>query len=242
MIKNGLKFDYCFRESIDCLLEFCDEVICCYIESEDETLAELNKIKERESRFKIIEKPLSEWNEQHGKYRLSYFQNVAAKELKTDYQFLLQGDEILKEDCYKAVRQAMAADQEAYMVTRINLWGDPMHQLNVPQNRKPCSTEVIRLSKTGYESYDDGESICAQCVDWFLSSIRIFHMGFVRDRKIHPLKIKEMQGNVFEMTPDAKLEGMDIFDGSKWFDPETDLKLIDEPLPKIIKSWADARM
>jgi hypothetical protein len=114
-------------------------------------------------------------------------------------------------------------------------------QLNVPQYRKPCSSEVIRLTKRGNPTYGDGESINAQCVDWFLHSIRIYHMGFVRDRKIHPLKIREMQGNIFGCGVDEKLNGMETFDSTKWF-TEADLKPIDEPLPKIIQNWALARM
>jgi hypothetical protein len=66
-------------------------------------------------------------------------------------------------------------------------------------------------------------------------------MGFVRDRRIHPLKIKEMQGNIFQCGVDEKLNGMEVFDSTKWFSPE-DLKPIDEPLPKIIQNWALARM
>lgn len=241
-IRCGVMYDYCFRESIECMLEFCDKVSIVYVESGDGTLDVLEDIKSKTDKLLLTYIKEEDWLAQHGKYKLSYFQNIALSKLDTDYQFLLQSDEILHESCYGSIRQAMKSDQEGYMVSRINLWGNPTMQLNVPQNRKPCSTEVIRLSKTGFLTYDDGESINAQCVDWFLKDIRIFHMGFVRDRKIHPLKIKEMQGNIFECGVDEKLNGMIEFDPTKWFDPEKDLKPIDEPLPKIIKEWADARM
>ena len=241
-VKDGDTYDYCYRESIKSLLEFCDQVSICVVESKDNTVDVVNNMAIADGRMIVTYVPLTDWDAQQGKFKLNYFQNVAMEHLETDYQYLQQADEITHESCYDTIRQAIKTDQEGFLITRINLWGDPFHQLDVPQYRKPCSTEVIRLSKRGHPTYGDGESINAQCVDWFLKSIRMFHFGFVRDRKIQPSKIREMQGNIFQCGVDEKLNGMEIFDGSKWFDPEKDLKPIDEPLPKIMAKWAMERM
>jgi hypothetical protein len=66
-------------------------------------------------------------------------------------------------------------------------------------------------------------------------------MGFVRDKKIHPEKCRHIQKNVFLLEPDKKLEGMEIFDPWKWFEPG-DVIPIRESLPLLIQKWALDRM
>ena len=240
-IKDGDLYDYSYRESIKSLLEFCDQVSVCVVESKDNTVDVVNEMAASDGRMVVTYVPLSMWDEQVGKFKLAYFQNIAIEQLETDYQYLQQADEITHESCYDTIRQAMKTNQDGFLITRINLWGSPYTQLNVPQNRKPCSSEVMRLSKRGRPTYGDGESIDAQGVDWFLKSIRLYHFGFVRDKKIQPAKIREMQGNIFQCGIDEKLNGMEVFDSTKWFGSE-DLKPIDEPLPKIMNQWAIDRM
>lgn len=240
-VKDGDTYDYCYRESIQSLLEFCDQVSVCVVESKDNTVEIVNDMAAADGRMVVTYVPLSAWEEQKGKEKLAYFQNVAVSKLGTDYQYLQQADEITLETCYDAIRQAVKTNMDGFLITRVNLWGDPNHQLNVPHYRKPCSTEVIRLTKTGCQTYGDGESINSQAVDWFIKSIRMFHYGFVRKKEVHPLKIREMQGNIFQCGVDNKLDGMNVFDGSKWFDPIADLKPIDEPHPKIMQDWVLTR-
>jgi hypothetical protein len=176
----------------------------------------------------------------HGKHRLSIFTNYAIEMLDTDYVFSLQGDEIVDPASYPYIRQAIEEGQEGYLCTRINLWGSPYTQLNVPHHRKPCSTEIVRLAKTCYRAYDDAESLAAPCDDKYLSSIKIWHMGFIRKREVHPAKIREMQGNIFKCGVDSKLEGMEVFDSTKWFTGD-DLIPIQGELPPLIRQWAKER-
>ncbi len=104
----------------------------------------------------------------------------------------------------------------------------------------PCSPQVIRLAKTKYRSYGDAESIDAQCVMNFVNDIRIYHMGFIRDRKIMKAKVINMQESVFGIDHDKKLDGIDYFEPERWFSKD-ELKLIDEPLPLLIQQWAKER-
>jgi len=240
-VKDGDTYDYCYRESIMNLLEFCDQVSVCVVESKDNTVDVVNDMALGDGRLVVTYVPLSDWDEQKGKEKLADFQNIAIQHLETDYQYLQQADEITHESCFDTIRQAMKTDLEAFLITRINLWGSPYTQLNVPQYRKPCSSEVIRLSKRGHPTYGDGESVNAQCVDWFLKSIRMYHMGFVRKKTVQPAKIREMQGNIFQCGVDSKLDGMEVFDSTKWFGPD-DLIPITEPLPRVIQKWAMERM
>jgi hypothetical protein len=244
-IRNGDKFDYCYKESIKCLLEFCDKVSVCVCTGGfgDNTHHEVWKIKEANPDKMIVRFFADkEWEEMsfHGKYRLSIFTNYAIEMLDTDYVFNLQGDEIVDPSSYPYIRQAMEEGFEGYVCERVNLWGSPYTQLNVPQERKPCSTEIVRLAKAYYRAYDDAESLAAQSAFHYMSKIKIWHMGFVRKREVHPAKIREMQGNIFKCGVDSKLEGMEVFDSTKWFSGD-DLIPIQGELPPLIQQWAKER-
>ena len=247
-IRNGDKFDYCYRESIQCLLEFCDKVVVCVVPSRERGdwtyLNIMRKFKDDIESGKLYLRVMDDdwWGLMsfQTKHRLAIFTNYAIEMLDTDYVFNLQADEIVDPGSYEWIRKAMKYDRAGYLCSRINLWGSPYTQLDVPHHRKPCSTEVIRLAKTCYRAYDDAESIQAPASDEFLDEIKIWHMGFVRKREIHPAKIREMQGNIFKCGVDNKLEGMEVFDSTKWFGPE-DLIPIEGELPPLIRQWAEDR-
>lgn len=233
--------DYCYKQAIKCLLEFCDRVFILDAGSTDGTVNGIPM----DGNITFIGLDNKEWQGQTGKEKLSYFTNRAIAHAENEgynYIFSLQADEILHEKSYNAVRQAMDRGEEAYAVTRHNLWGQPHYKLKVPHERKPCSTTIVRLAKSRYRAYDDAESLNAHASMQFHDEIRMYHMGFVRKREVMVDKIKHMQEKVFGMDSDPKLKGMTIFQPWQWFDKYEDVELIDEPLPEIIKSWAEARV
>lgn len=238
-IKDGVKFDYCFREAILSLKEFCDEVIVVDAGSVDETVSILKTLED--SKTKIIYLDGSEWEQEQGREKLNYFTNKAIEQLTTEWNFNLQGDEIVHEKSYETIHKAINSElAESYMCTRINLWGSPYMQLNVPQERKPCSSQIIRLAKSEYRSWGDAESLDAQCIYDFVNDINIWHYGFVRKKEIMKSKIINMQKDVFLVDVDKKLDNMEVFDSTAWFTKE-DLRPIDMPYPKIMKEWVKTR-
>lgn len=242
-IYNGESMDYCYIEAIKCLIEFCDYVIVVDAGSDDGTL---ERIKEVSSPLlKIISLPKSEWEAHSGKEKLNYFSNIAIQEadrMGFQYQFNLQGDEIVHESSYAAIREAVEQQADGYFNTRINLWSSPYLQLNVEPTRLPCSNTIVRLTKTSFRSYGDAESIAVSNPNAdFVSRIKIYHMGFVRKRDIMKKKVIHIQEKVFGVDHDKKLDGSDVFIPERWFSGN-DLKPIDEPLPKIIQQWAKERV
>jgi len=256
---NGNKFDYCFKEAIQCLLEFCDYVVVA-AGGDDGTLEDILSMNEFDinkftlsspsvkswssDNMKVIEITQEEWDSQHGKEKLAYFTNIAiqtADKLGFEYQFNLQADEILSERSYTEVRLAVQGGAESYFCKRINLWQSPYLQLDVPHNRKPCSTEIVRLAKTRYRSVDDAESLGVPVIDtYFMNGIHIWHYGFVRKKEVMKSKIINMQESVFGVDHDKKLDECDVFNSKLWFDGD-DLKPIDYPHPKIMKEWIKTR-
>lgn len=239
-VRNGELYDYPYKEVITSLCEFCDEVVVVGIRGSDSTIDNLFNLESELDNLSVYVFGDDVWESIQGKEKLSHVQNLAASFLKTDYQLLCQADEIVDPESYKWIRAAMEEGEEGYLCSRINLWGNWKTQLNVPHHRKPCSTEVNRLTKIGYESYDDGESIASPTSDKYLDKIKIWHVGFIRKREIHPAKIREMQGNIFRCGVDSKLEGMEVFDSTKWF-TDADLIPIEGELPPLIQQWAKER-
>lgn len=237
---DAVKYDYSFVESINSMKEFCDEIVVLDAGSKDGTVEVLKTLEDEKT--KIIYLDREEWDSLHGWAKLNHFSNKAIAELTTEWNFYQQADEVVHERCYGAIREAVDhGDAEAYLVERINLWNTPFQQLNVIGNRNPCSTQVIRLAKSQYMTGGDAENIHAQASSAYVDKIRMYHFGFVRDRRVHADKIRNMQGKVFECGVDNKLEGMTIFDPTKWFS-DTDLVPVPEPLPRIMQKWALERM
>lgn len=242
LAKDVIKYDYCAKESILNMLEFSDYVIICYVESSDNTLELLKSIKSE--KLEIIELTIDDWNFYNDKNRLSYITNIGiqkADKLGFQYVFSLQMDEIVHESSYESIRKAVESNEEAFFVNRINLWKTPEFQLNVPQERKPCSTEIIRLAKAKYRAYDDAESIAAPA-QHIIEDAHIFHYGFVRKKEIMKDKIINMQCGVFSMINyDSKLDLCDVFNPDLWFNPEKDLIPIKISTPKLMEEWVKTR-
>lgn len=247
IVRNGIMYDYCFKESILSMLECCDHVVVAYVDSEDGTLDILTELVDNNSeKMTLMMLTNDDWNFYQDKYRLSYVTNAAvqmADKMGFTYVLSVQADEIIHEDSYEAIRHIVAkADHDAYMCTRINLWKTPYLELDVPEHRLPCSRYVIRLAKAGFRTYDDAESFSAPATFDYFDNIIIFHMGFVRKKEVMKDKIINMQCNVFGMADyDKKLDKCDVFNPDLWFDPKKDLCPIEMPLPKLIKRWAKER-
>lgn len=246
---NAIEQDYSIIESLECLYELCDQVSVAFGGTDGTLDLVLNWIQEkiatdpgRAIRFHIIS--LEEWASQQGREKLSYFSNIAIEKLDTDYFYYQQADEITHENCFGAIRKAIESEEEAYMVSRVNLWGSPFTALNVAQYRKPVSTEIVRLAKRQYRCVGDAESLgVPECNLNHIQDIRIYHNGFVRDKHKHLVKIRHIQEDIF-LFPEADVRIKDCPDG---FDPwafgftPMDVAIVTEVLPKFMITWAQER-
>jgi glycosyltransferase involved in cell wall biosynthesis len=236
-VHNGETFDYCYKETIESLCQFCDKVSVVDAGSTDTTTSVLKWLESIHHNLKVIYLPYSDWEAQSGWQKLAYFQNIAIEALDTDWNLLVQGDEILHDNSIKWVRKAIETDNEAFFCTRLNLWESPYLYIDVEGERNPCSRIIVRLAKSEYISYGDGESLAVPAANVeYIDKINIWHYGFIRDRRIMKDKVIHMQEKVFLVDHDKKLDGSDIFIPQRWFGPN-DLKPIPEDHPKIMKDW-----
>lgn len=243
---NAIQQDYNILETLECLYELCDQV-SVVVGGTDGTI---ERVKLWAS-LKLDGKPIfvthiteEEWHEQVGRDKLSYFSNIAIGMVFTDYIIYVQADEVLHESSFPYVRQAIETGAPSFMITRHNLWATPYNRLEVDQSRKPCSTEVIRLAKKGYYCVGDAESLGVdQCDMSFVNKIVCYHMGFVRDKYKHLVKIDHMQSKVFLWETDKRIhDNKDGFNCWKWGFTPADVVPIEDPLPKYIKEWAEERV
>lgn len=237
--KDAEKFDYCYQQAVESLLYICDKVSIVIFTPTDDWLPGGILMDER---LEVQSLPTRMWEKMKGKTKLANFQNIAAMMLDTDYQLLVQADEVIMPESYGAIREAMETGGEGFICERVNLWGSPNTKLVVPQERQPCSIFVNRLTKRGYWCYDDGENIASPTTLDFADRIKIIHYGFVRKREVMKAKIINMQEGVFAMGHhDPKLDGSDVFDSTLWFSGD-DLAKIDFEHPDIMKEWVRERM
>jgi glycosyltransferase involved in cell wall biosynthesis len=105
-LRNGVKYDYPFEESIRSLLPLVDEMIVNVGDSEDETLERVKAI--NDPKIKIIE---SVWDPELRKDGLVYAQqtNIALEAVRpdADWAFYLQGDELVHEKDLEGFRRSM---------------------------------------------------------------------------------------------------------------------------------------
>lgn len=239
-IRNAISQDYHIVESINNLKQLCDKVVICDAGSDDGTQELIKPLLDEKTKAIFCNESM--WHEQKTQSKLSVFTNIAINALDTDWQINLQGDEIIHEDSFNAIREAINSGRsEAFFCKRYNLWGDSQHYLNVSSERMPVGEDIIRIFKSGYQSVDDAQSIGAPADYSYLDKIRIYHTGFVRDKEKHMVKIENMMCNIFGWGLDDKLKGMgNQFNPWVHFSKE-DVLPIKERLPKIIQEWAKER-
>jgi len=228
-------------EAAASLIALCDQVVLLDAGSDDGTAELLRTLESDKVKVITLDRTVWECLKPIGKERLAFFKNEAISYLTTDWNINIEGDEVIHEDSFPFIRKAIDQDAEAWLCHRFNLWGTPYHMLNVPQERKPCSNEVIRLAKTKYRSSGDAESLDAQAKG-LVDGIRIFHMGFVRKPEVMIKKIINIQEQIYLMDHDKRIDPMgDKFDPWAIFSKD-DVIPIPTELPFFVKKWALDRM
>lgn len=106
IVRNAVRLDYPIVEAIMSILPLCDEVIVAVGASDDGTLELVKKI--RSGKIKIIETVWDDGQREGGRaLALATDKAFAAIPADVDWCFYIQADEVLHEQYYPVVRQAM---------------------------------------------------------------------------------------------------------------------------------------
>lgn len=247
-IRNAIEFDYCVAEALNSLCAVCDKVVILDANSTDGTLDLLKDVQSKQSNLRVISG--ANWECAQDFNRLRILANSAKNYLNTDWNFMLQADEVIHESSFPHIRKAMNdPNYNAYMIRRMNLWGDCNHYLkyDIPQEHKPVSDEVIRLATIEHEAHGDAESlqVNAKHLGRKVDEIVIFHYGFVRSKMIE--KTLSMQSWFWGegSQPDHRVVEMSKKENPRfeWEVMKTRDLLAPIPMshPKFSQTWANER-
>jgi Glycosyl transferase family 2 len=103
-VRNAFLYDYPFLESIQSILPICDEFIIAVGNSEDGTLQALKALET--DKIRILE---TTWDEslRHGGAILAHQTDIALNEVKGDWGFYLQADEVVHENDLPIIKKAL---------------------------------------------------------------------------------------------------------------------------------------
>lgn len=193
-IRNGVLLNYPFLQSIRSLLPLVDELIVNVPESSDDTLAAVRSL--NEPRLDVFE---SDWDDtlREGGRILSLQSNRALARCTGDWAIYLQADEVLHEDDYPLIRQAMERNLSDSRVDGISFryLHFEIHYSLVNPFRYRRQVRIIRNNGTlqswgdacGFRK-NDGSRLRSR-----KSGARVFHYGWVRPPEEMHLKNKELE-------------------------------------------------
>lgn len=196
LIRNGLKYDYPFRESLRSLGALCESITLALGDSEDQT----------EEAVRALGLPMrvltTTWDENLRKSGviLSQQTGIALDALKKEqmssdasvWGIYLQGDEVIHEDDYQKIREDIqAADKRGCSAVRfryLHFWLT-YQSLAFEKRWYPQEIRAVRLTPE-VESYGDAQSF-RNVGEIFESDARIFHYGHVREASAYERKKKD---------------------------------------------------
>ncbi len=248
-VRDNTRLDYCVIEAINSLLPICDEVVVMDCGSTDNTPELLRLNFSENSKVKLhFNGPWEQYPGHHGD-RLRMIAEDCRKLLTTDWQFMLQADEVLHERSYPAIREAMQSGlSDRFRCRRVDLWGDVNRCIFLdisvyPPSKRPMENDLVRLARSNVPAIQDAGSLDHSGSSYrYFEDITIYHYSMVRDGLTLNRKICEMHEWYHSGPPNSDSlpkQWMDSglgFDYTKW-KLDTDLQPIPFPHPSHSEPW-----
>lgn len=196
LLRNGVKYDYSFHESLTSQLGVADEVYLALGDSEDTTEEEVRKISDK---IKIIP---TVWDPEIMRQKgiiLSVQTNIALEDLRKDkaneedaWGVYLQSDEILHEDDYELIKEDIRKANEqgcdAMRFRYLHFWHSH-HAIAINKKWYPQEIRAVKLNSNA-ESWGDAQGF-RNYTKVYQSEARIFHYGHIRQPEKYAVKKKE---------------------------------------------------
>lgn len=195
-LRNGEKFDYPFLESLRSLLPLVDELVIVVGKGEDRSLALIEELGAREKKLKVFE---SVWDDslRQGGAILAQQTNLAISYCTGDWGIYLQADEVLHEEDYSKIRQALERAHsdpqvEGILFDYVHFYGD-FFVVNLNPSAYRHEVRAIRLKSEiiswkdaqGFRrEFQHGDHSHFEKLRVIRSGARIFHYGWVRPPEV----------------------------------------------------------
>jgi hypothetical protein len=200
-VRNGLRFDYPFLESIKSLLPLVDQLVINVGKGDDDTEARIRDFASTDKRIEVF---TSEWDESVRKEGriLAQQTDLALARCRGDWGLYLQADEVIHEKDYPLIREAIREAHSRSEVEGIrfryhHFYGD---FFVVNKNPSAYRHEVrgVRLGRNvfswkdaqGFRRRDEhGNSVKLKVV---ATEASIYHYGWVRPPEVMRVKTQAM--------------------------------------------------
>lgn len=204
IIRDGVRFGYPFVESIRSLLPLVDEFVLAVGKSSDETLAWAQAIDS--PKLHIFE---TEWDEQlrRGGQIMAQQTNLALDRCSGDWCFYLQGDEVIHEQDYDRIANAMRRYLPQQRVEGLSFRYRHFYGSYRLINPLPYRRQIrIVRSGIGVRSVGDacGFDIDGRKLRSKQTGAQMYHYGWVRDPAVQARKLAKFSQFYWENNPDAK--------------------------------------
>ncbi len=189
-IRNAIQYDFPIVEAITSVLPIVDEFVVNVGRSEDDTLNLIQSI--GSDKIRIVESVWDDSLRKDGRI-LGIQQDVALSHCTGDWALLVQGDEVLHEDDYPIIQEALRTHHEnpevlGLVFRMVHFKGD---YWSVDPWMYHKATRIVR-NHCGIHSATDGCDFMAPGKPSMLKSVktgclikaRMFHYGWVKDSHI----------------------------------------------------------
>jgi len=235
-IRNGVKFDYPFTESVTSMLGVCDEVIVLVGNSEDGTRKEVENI--GSSKIKIYDSVWDDSIREGGKVLAVETDKAFSKiSPKADWAFYLQADEVLHEKYFPAIKEAMQkykddARVEGLLFDYLHFYGSYNY---VGDSRRWYRKEIrVIRNDSNIHSWRDAQGFRKNGKKLFVKPVDavIHHYGWVKP----PGKQQEKQKSFHKLWHDDAWVKEHVGDGNEFDYSQIDsLKKFQGTHPAVMK-------
>ncbi|HTF82708.1 MAG TPA: hypothetical protein VL947_13325 [Cytophagales bacterium] len=194
IIRNGVKLDYPFIESIQSILPVCDEFIVCIGQCEDATASYIKQI--TDTKIKIIHSPWNLENRVAGT-ELAIQTNIAMQHITGDWGFYIQADEVLPDGYQDKVRESCErylndSKVEGLLFDYVHFYGN-YNFICTGRSWYRREVRVIR-NHIGIQSYADAQGfrVNERKINAKKINVPMYHYGHVRKPEGHKNKNFEM--------------------------------------------------
>lgn len=196
IVRNAEKLEYPFRESVLSILPFVDELVINCGDSEDGTRALCEALAAEHPKITLMH---SVWARegQSGGYQLKAQSDAALARCRGDWCLYLQADEVLHEEDFPRLREAMEkADRRPEVDGLVFEYLHFYSNYDYVIRGRSWYRREVRLFKNGrgIESYRDAQGFRkkGERLKGILTGARVFHYGHVRTPKAMSTKLVEM--------------------------------------------------
>ncbi|MCI0706121.1 MAG: glycosyltransferase family 2 protein [Ignavibacteriae bacterium] len=189
-VRNGIKYDYPFEESIRSVLPLCDEFVLAVGKSEDDTLKRVLAI--NPSKIRVIE---TVWDDllREGGAVLAQQTNIALDQVTGDWAFYLQVDEVIHERDHTSILDAMHRHQhdhnvEGLLFSYTHFFGSYRY---VGNSRRWYRNEIrIIRPEIGVRSWGDAQGFRKNGQKLRVKPVNavIYHYGWVKPPAVQQAK------------------------------------------------------